>query len=418
MSSGPADRNIDWLPLSCPSCKVNLHIKMAYAHMQGRCPECGRRIEAPRPSFHPPTVGELGGVSPPVLGQELPDLVPIEEEWPEPARVDGAGESAVYSLADSPTSPTEPKHQTPAEEVFELADLAEPFSPANVRPLAPAGAGLHTTAQPRQQHDHELDPLLIREPAPPPPDLPFVEGIYTFPWSGSNPRVWFILVLEVGVLVTLVSILRGLLYDGHPVIRAVLLPILGVAIPIVFFTFGSYVAHCFLRILEETAAGNRECEWECTGIVDRTGKFFYLLWLCALCTAVISPVWGTCLAISAPEAVTWTLATAAWVILFPVVLLSSLTASSQWLPLNRNILASLWRQPLTWLKAWLPSLGLALICTGLGFQSIGQADLFWVVPTALVWATCVLIYGRLLGRLGWVLTRGSRVRSRRKGLGT
>ena len=272
MSSGPADRNIDWLPLTCPSCKVNLHIKMAYAHMQGRCPECGRSIEAPRPAPLRPTVTRSDS-------DDSPGLVPIEEEWPEPARVDGAGESAVYSLADSPPSPTEPKHQATAEEVFELADLAEPFSPAKVRPPAPAGAGLHTTAQPRQQHDHELDPLLIREPAPPPPDLPFVEGIYTFPWSGSNPRVWFILVLEMGVLVMLVSILRGLLHDGHPVIRAVLLPFLGVTIGIAFFTWGSYVAHCFLRVLEETAAGNRECEWECTGIVDRTGKFLYLLWL-------------------------------------------------------------------------------------------------------------------------------------------
>jgi uncharacterized protein (DUF983 family) len=44
-SSKPLDQ---WLQLDCPRCKARFRIKPAYAHMSGRCPNCGGHIEARR----------------------------------------------------------------------------------------------------------------------------------------------------------------------------------------------------------------------------------------------------------------------------------------------------------------------------------------------------------------------------------
>src|SRR5262249_45380710 len=69
-----------WLELDCPRCKAKFRIKAAYAHMSGRCPNCGQPIDPPRPA-PPPTPISFDSDEP--LG-----LVPIEEEWPEPAHMD------------------------------------------------------------------------------------------------------------------------------------------------------------------------------------------------------------------------------------------------------------------------------------------------------------------------------------------
>src|SRR6516225_6223739 len=90
-----------WLSLSCPSCKVGLRIKSAYAHLRGRCPECGCRIEAPRPQAAGPA--RASAASPANLG-----LVPIDEEWPEPARLQGE-ERPAYDFATSPLVAPVPK---------------------------------------------------------------------------------------------------------------------------------------------------------------------------------------------------------------------------------------------------------------------------------------------------------------------
>jgi serine/threonine-protein kinase len=70
----------EWFSFACRFCKAHLRIKAVYAHLRGRCPECGRRLEAPRLlTFPPPAVR---------ISDTTQDLKPLDEEWPEPAQLE------------------------------------------------------------------------------------------------------------------------------------------------------------------------------------------------------------------------------------------------------------------------------------------------------------------------------------------
>src|SRR5262245_15879949 len=108
----------EWLELDCPRCKARFRIKAAYAHMNGRCPNCGKFIDAPRPA-PPPVPGSFDSDEP--LG-----LVPIEEEWPEPAQMDVDGREH-YGFGALPSQWTEPQAQkSPEVEAYGFDNGHEP----------------------------------------------------------------------------------------------------------------------------------------------------------------------------------------------------------------------------------------------------------------------------------------------------
>jgi hypothetical protein len=94
-----------------------------------------------------------------------------------------------------------------------------------------------------------------------------------------------------------------------------------------------------------------------------------------------------------------------WVILFPVLLLCSLAANSRWVLLDGRVLSGLFRRPAVLLMLWLPSLGMA----GLWWQAGAAFRVNLLLGAAVmgaVGASCLLIYGRLVGRVGWVVSQG------------
>jgi hypothetical protein len=58
---------------------------------------------------------------------------------------------------------------------------------------------------------------------------------------------------------------------------------------------------------------------------------------------------------------------------------------------------------------------LLLPCVGLGYLTIAHYDrfLFLFPMTGFAWSACLLIYGRLLGRVGWIIT-GEQERAERE----
>ena len=81
-----------WLELQCPFCQARFRIREAYAHLRGRCPACRFRIEAVRKQpYEPPQYASTS--------EEPVGLIPLEDEWPEPAILIPRDEAATYGLA-------------------------------------------------------------------------------------------------------------------------------------------------------------------------------------------------------------------------------------------------------------------------------------------------------------------------------
>src|SRR5262249_17501850 len=95
--------------------------------------------------------------------------------------------------------------------------------------------------------------------------------------------------------------------------------------------------------------------------------------------------------------------TVTWMFVFPVVLLSSLTHDSGvkfWHPdVGRGLLG----RPHVFAVLYLASAVLLAVGGVLGYLTIMELQLYLLPITGFTWSACVLIYGRLLGRVGWIL---------------
>jgi hypothetical protein len=165
-----------------------------------------------------------------------------------------------------------------------------------------------------------------------------------------------------------------------------------------------YAAHCFLVILEETAAGNDEVLWPDVPIVDWVGKFFYLAWLAAFWFVpawVLLDLLTPAVLTSFPNVPPFFILVGTVCLLFPISLFSSLSANSRWVVFRLEALRR-------WLRH-LPSVfvfycvtgvllgGLALVCY------FTYTDFFFLLPVVVLLGPAVLfIDARLLGRLAWL----------------
>src|SRR5262245_44688218 len=102
----------------------------------------------------------------------------------------------------------------------------------------------------------------------------------------------------------------------------------------------AYAAHCFLTVVEQTAAGGRDIDWPDEPFHDWLWKAFYLLWLSAICLVPVS-----LLARLIGGALVQQLCVVAglFVLYFPVGLLSSLSAHSKWMIVSWPVLRRLGR---------------------------------------------------------------------------
>jgi hypothetical protein len=105
------------------------------------------------------------------------------------------------------------------------------------------------------------------------------------------------------------------------------------------------------------------------------------------------------------------------VLVFPFVLFAAL-ANGSWIGFNSQVFVSLLVRPHVLLILWLMSALLLCCCVGLGYLTIGYyADYLFLAPlTGFVWSAGLFIYGRLLGRVGWIIS-GAQERAPRAGHG-
>jgi hypothetical protein len=403
---------VEWLSLSCPYCKVNLRIKAAYAHMRGRCPECGCRIEALAPQ---PVASHPSKTSDTPLG-----LVAIDEEWPEPAKLADERTSYELSTEPAPLSPPKPVAAAAAPaEVYELADEGLPALAPHV-PDSPAPTSGLTLADLPSTPTVEAPALpkrrgkLLDRPAPYIPAHPFWEGIYLFPWHRDNLGVWLFLAIDFGMIAVLITIM-GMIHEVQETLAGALMPLVIPAVMIAVLWTGTYASGCFLALVEETASGNHEISWpEGANIIEGLGKFIYLLWLSACCGIPGLALW----VLGPPDKlwmdyVWWAFPLASWVACFPVLLFSSLAANAKWVLLDWRVFWGLLRKPQAALLMYVPFVVLLAGCTALGVWIFVQPSFLQAAWIGLAWSAALLIYGRALGRAGWMLTHDARKKKRR-----
>jgi hypothetical protein len=335
-------------------------------------------------------------------------LVPIEGEWPEPARVKDEEQPGGYDMTSGPPTWTEPLPPPPPRgEGYGLAvgDLPPPPPPAtepNAEPFAVEEAGPALPREPFLPADFQKELDLHHQPPPPPPPFPLWSGLYTFPWRKANAGVWFYLSLNFSLLAVIFTTFALLVEIGGVAMIAIplLLPVMG----FIFFWTGIYAASCFLAIVEDTAAGNDQVAWpKGGGLVDGLGKFIVFLWLGG---SGLIPVWIFWVAgggMAATDDFFWVVAVLPGIVLFPVQLLSVLTAGSWWSLLDRRIIVGLLTKPLALMLMCVPPLILITPCIWLGQLIIVRANFPVAIVAGFVWAAFLLIYARILGRTGWLL---------------
>jgi hypothetical protein len=328
----------DSLPtIACPSCRFALQPRVRHAGKRVRCPQCKATVQVP------------------ALPSEEEEVEPATKQWP-----------------DELLRPDIP----PGAEAFEIEPL-----PAATLPQLPIA---YHQAKARLEADLAA--------APKPPRWTFFSGVYTFPFHPDVALRWGILAAALFGC--------GLLLWLALTFGPVALVLFGVSALIASVWVFSYVATTLLSIVEQTAAGNDEMEWRDDAMSERLVPAASVGLLAGLAAgAGYLAAWPL---VHVGGAVThYAAAGVIGFLLFPVLLLSAMDRGSAVLPWSTDVLTSLGKRAGAWAAFY--ALGglvsLAAVATGLVLPAVAPFTAVIVAPGVL--AAAVLVYARLLGRLGW-----------------
>jgi hypothetical protein len=362
VSSKEPDSSADQVVLVCPSCRGKCRALAAAARKALRCPRCGAAI---RPN---------------------------------------SGSSQVITIQPArSSSPGQVVRAVLVEEVESVAYTAQ--GPESTRPL-------------EMPEPDPIEDIEVRRKRPPAPRAPLWSGVYDFPWHACALRAWFLF----GIGLSLVALMgAGLSYvinlynagnTGSMIFfRVFILFMKGFVL--FFFWTGTYAGGFFLATIEDTAGGNPKVDWPDDSIWEKFLTFLYVCWIFlvsaipfGIAASPLKPALGF-------TVFAWSLVPSA-VLVFPIVLMSALSNNSWGLLWNWEVLRHLLLRPHVLLLLYVMSALLLAPCLALGYLTIADYShfLFLAPLTGFVWSACLLIYGRLLGRVGWVVTGGHELAQR------
>jgi hypothetical protein len=167
----------------------------------------------------------------------------------------------------------------------------------------------------------------------------------------------------------------------------------------------AYAAHCFLLIVQETAAGNDEVRWPNEPFYDWLWKGPYLVWLAGvwlfpavLLLRILNPPSPTI----APGLWFAVVVVATLWLMFPISLLSSLSGGSRWAVLRSSVLWRLSKRAAPVIHFYGAS-GVVLVGGGAALYKALLSGESWLFLGGLAGATALFIYARLLGRITWIV---------------
>jgi hypothetical protein len=342
----------DFVTVTCPQCGAKGSVP---AGTQGdlQCRKCAK-------------IFSIDQKPPPDLSEDEIDLAPA---LPPPSGVATVYEPAVQQpvAAETDLSPH-------ARAIAATLKPVEPDKPPEYIVVPPRGAG---------------------------PRWAFTNNIFAFPWTIIAFPRWlaasaccavtgFLGAAAWGMLATLSmgSILGVFLLAGAIIVGWVLM---------------SFVAACLIDITVNAAYNaDKLGDWPYEGFVDRIFSLLRVVW-CLAFAAIPAGAVGTIAAfLGAPF---WLGFAPVAIFTFPFVLLSGLEADSPFWPFSEAIAQSLRQARSSWLAFYLTSavlLGVCGVATVLIFRQAGPASMLILGP---IWAAAVFIYGRLLGRLAWLVMK-------------
>jgi hypothetical protein len=170
----------------------------------------------------------------------------------------------------------------------------------------------------------------------------------------------------------------------------------------------AYAANCFLVAVEQTAAGIDDVAWPDEPLVDWVGKPVFLVWMVAFWLVPTGFLLRYLKDSFLPhEPILRFLLPSAFLLwlLFPISLLSSLSAQSRLVFFRPAILVGFLRCfPSVFLFYGITLVLLAITAAALA-MGLQPGGLMLAPVAAAVAAAALLIYGRLLGRVAWLLNQ-------------
>ncbi len=248
--------------------------------------------------------------------------------------------------------------------------------------------------------------IVDRIELPEAPRWTFFSGVFGFPWSRGMFARWA--GISIGLLIVgfVAAILLGTVGDNGLGRETVLAT--GAWGLLVFFTLLwslSYAAGLMLVVVRETAEGadtmneSPDIDWR-----DWVFQFVYMLEIAAQAVAAGWAVrWLLKLTLpDSPAAVVGLVGVS--FLMFPVLLLSALESGSALAPFSAPIVRSLVRLGWAWGLFFL--LTGALVAPIAGVAVLAVTPYYWLgcLATGPLVAAYLIIYARLVGRLGWLIT--------------
>lgn len=354
----------DFLAIRCEHCAAGLRVRAKLAGQSATCPNCGEPINIPVR---------------PVVEFELP-TDEDERDW--------LDESGGYRLAV-------PLQHEPD------SGIPEPL-PSGIRVPAPEMGYLERVERVRDD--------VIETP----PKYLFFSGVFDFPWYPEVWPRWVYLVLG-GSLASLIPLLGVAFLEGTSGYAAV--GVAFFAMPQIWITFwsGSYMASCGMQIFEDTSAGSDHITtWPDPNWREWMWPLLYLAYVAAMVLAV---AYGVALACGARSTNLVTVLAAVEFVLFPICLLSVLETNNIAILFSPRVLSSLFRKPAGWILFYALTGSMLVAWGGMIWYVYRLNPLMVVVVNGLLYASMSLIWFRLLGRLGWLITH-KRGQKRRLNTGT
>ena len=187
---------------------------------------------------------------------------------------------------------------------------------------------------------------------------------------------------------------------GAAGILIIFFSVLIAGILVALFVF-SYAAYCFLVVLVNTAAGDDQIKWPGDPLYDWFLRVWHFLWILAVWFV---PAYFIMQLFRAPPPVFVAGIAAFFWLVFPVSVLSSLSATSNWVIFRPVILRAMLKHSGTLIGFYLSTGMLLAICCGLWYVGILTENSIVLPLAALAGAIGFLIYARLLGRIGLIVS--------------
>jgi DNA-directed RNA polymerase subunit M/transcription elongation factor TFIIS len=406
-----------YIAVECRLCQTRMYARPDQVGQKLKCPDCGTRNEVPPPpkrkakNIPEAMEGEQyelwdADVQPAVVVAAQPKYIAVKCTHCDTllyATEKQVGKSITCPDCGKAHQVVPPARPKPSRSVVARdADTPQldPAAAPGERPPVMISAGSKMDFELREEADYARAVEESRRTGKPMkidvrgrpimPRWPLLTGVLPFMFSHGVPVRW--LALSVGFYCSIWLLLTGVQLAFSGGMGAIAGMCLFAAGCVATMLCASLTAAFMLAIVGESSEGNNEVQgWP--SFFDSFGDLFLFVvagtvsffpgWLVSQFVLDRLELHGLSIAVSV-------------LVGFPVVLLSQLDIGSMWAVLSPKVLRSMVRCPISWLTFYVESAAILAAC--LAAAVTGMLSLY--IPLSVAG---VLLYARLLGRLGWRL---------------